>query len=66
MWRGSSINFSLFYWVDLAKIDFFNGTSVGVMAIKKAFDQAGLDLPIRGLNDLEPDENVALIEALDS
>jgi predicted secreted protein len=37
-----------------------------VEELRKAFDQAGLDLPIRGLNDLEPDENVALIEALDS
>ncbi len=34
--------------------------------LKKAFDEAGLDLPIRGLNDLEPDENVALIRELDS
>jgi predicted secreted protein len=34
--------------------------------LKKAFDEAGLDLPIRGLNDLEPDENVALIQELDS
>lgn len=42
---GSSINFSLYYWVDLAQIDFFKGTSVGVMAIKKAFDQAGIEIP---------------------
>jgi predicted secreted protein len=34
--------------------------------LKKAFDEAGLDLPILGLNDLEPDENVALIRELDS
>jgi predicted secreted protein len=33
--------------------------------LKKAFDKAALDLPIRGLNDLEPDENVALIRELD-
>ena len=34
--------------------------------LKKVLDEAGLDLPILGLNDLEPDENVALIQALDS
>jgi len=37
-----------------------------IEVLKKAFDEVGLDLPIRGLNDLEPDENVALIQALDS
>ena len=36
-----------------------------VEELKEAFDEAGLDLPIRGLNDLEPDENVAIIQALD-
>jgi len=34
--------------------------------LKKSFEEAGLDLPILGLNDLEPDENVARIQALDS
>ena len=34
--------------------------------LRKALDRAGLDLPIHGLNDLEPDENVALIRALDA
>ena len=34
--------------------------------LRNAFDEAGLDLPIVGLNDLEPDENVARIRELDS
>jgi predicted secreted protein len=33
--------------------------------LRKALDRAGLDLPIHGLNDLDPDENVALIRTLD-
>jgi len=37
-----------------------------VEELKKAFEEAGLDVPIRGLNDLEPDENVALIRELDT
>lgn len=42
---GSSINFSLQYWVDLAQIDYSEGTSAGVMAIKKAFEEAGIEIP---------------------
>ncbi len=34
--------------------------------LRRALDRAGLDLPIHGLNDLEPDENVAIIQALDA
>jgi len=34
--------------------------------LKKVLDEAGLELPILGLNDLEPDENVAHIQTLDS
>ena len=34
--------------------------------LRKAFDEARPNLPIRGLNDLEPDENAALIEELDA
>ena len=34
--------------------------------LKKVLDEAGLELPILGLNDLEPDEHVAHIQTLDS
>jgi predicted secreted protein len=37
-----------------------------VEELKRTFSEAGVDLPIRGLNDLEPEENVALIRELDT
>lgn len=42
---GSSINFTLYYWVDQVNLDYFSGTSAGVMAIKKAFEEAGIEIP---------------------
>ncbi len=41
----SSIDFSLYYWVDSSQPGVFEGTNVGVKVIKLAFAQAGIDIP---------------------
>lgn len=43
---GSSINFQVRFWVDFHKnTDFWNPQSDAIIAIKKAFDENGIDIP---------------------
>jgi small conductance mechanosensitive channel len=42
---ASSIDFTLYYWIDVAATDYLEGTSAGVMNIKAAFDAAGIEMP---------------------
>ena len=42
---GSSIDFTLYYWVDMDSLGLFAGTAVVVKAIKTAFEQADIDIP---------------------
>jgi len=42
---SSTINFTLYYWIDTVTTDFFTSTSAGVMTIKAAFETAGIDMP---------------------
>ena len=42
----SSINFSVRFWIDFAKqTDFLNAQSEAIIALKKAFDAAGITIP---------------------
>ncbi len=40
----TTIHFTLYYWVDLKVVDFFEATSRGVMEIKSALDAVGLGI----------------------
>jgi small conductance mechanosensitive channel len=42
---GSSILFSLFYWVDTIDLKFLDMSDAGVVALEQAFAQAGIDIP---------------------
>ena len=43
---GSSINFTLRFWIDFAKqTDFLQAQSEGIIALKKAFDEGGITIP---------------------
>lgn len=41
----SAINLTLFYWIDGRETPQFRASDLGVPAVKKAFDQAGIDIP---------------------
>ena len=42
----SSINFSVRFWIDFFKqTDFLNAQSEAIIALKKAFDEAGITIP---------------------
>ncbi len=41
----SAINLTLFYWIDGRDTPQFRASDLGVPAVKKAFDQAGIDIP---------------------
>jgi len=41
----SSINFTLYYWIDLAAIDYLSAKDEGVKRIHQAFADAGIDIP---------------------
>lgn len=41
----SSVDFSLYYWVDANLPGVWGGTNAGVKAIKQAFEQAGIEIP---------------------
>ena len=42
----SAINFSVRFWIDFAKqTDFLNAQSEAIIALKKAFDEAGITIP---------------------
>jgi small-conductance mechanosensitive channel len=41
----SAIGFSLFYWLDMAEIGFGDGQTLGIKAVKQAFEIAGIEMP---------------------
>lgn len=41
----SSINFTLFYWIDGRSLSIFQAPDMGVPVIKRAFEDAGIDIP---------------------
>ena len=41
----SAIGFSLFYWLDMAEIGFGDGQTLGIKAVKQAFEEAGIEMP---------------------
>ena len=41
----SSINFTLFYWVDGSSLSIFQAPDLGVPVIKRAFEDTGIDIP---------------------
>lgn len=41
----SSINFTLFYWVDGSALSIFHAPDMGVPVIKRAFEEAKIDIP---------------------
>jgi small conductance mechanosensitive channel len=51
----TTINFTLYYWLDLEVIDFFEGTSRGVMEIKSALDENGMEIsfPVQIVHNVE-------------
>jgi small-conductance mechanosensitive channel len=42
---GASIDMTIYYWLDLNEIGYFEGQSEGLMAINTAFEQAGIEIP---------------------
>jgi small-conductance mechanosensitive channel len=41
----SAVEISVYYWVDMLKVDFMEARDEGVRAIKAAFEQQGIDMP---------------------
>jgi small conductance mechanosensitive channel len=41
----STVDFTLYYWVDVSEIGFLDATDAGITGIKGAFEQAGIDMP---------------------
>lgn len=41
----SSINFSLYYWIDLDQISYFAGQDQGLKAVNRAFEREGIEIP---------------------
>ncbi len=41
----SAIGFSLFYWLDMSETDFGDGQTLGIKAVKLAFEDAGIEMP---------------------
>lgn len=42
---GSSIDFTLYYWVNLEELGYWDGQTAGVKAVKTAFDEVGIEIP---------------------
>jgi len=42
---GSSIDFSLYYWIDVEATSFLTATDQGIKLIKTAFEREGIDIP---------------------
>lgn len=42
---GSSIDFTLYYWIDTANTDYFTAQDQGIVAVEKAFANAKIEIP---------------------
>lgn len=42
---GSSIDFTLYYWIDTGDTDFFTAQDEGLVAVNRAFKEAGIEIP---------------------
>ena len=42
---ASSLDFTLYYWIDTNEIGLFPATDQGVVGIKQAFENAGIEIP---------------------
>jgi small conductance mechanosensitive channel len=41
----STVDFTIYYWVDTEQVGFFDATDTGVATIKAVFEEAGIDMP---------------------
>jgi small-conductance mechanosensitive channel len=51
---GSAIGVKIYYWIDTDESGVFDGTSEGLKLVKRAFDQAGIDMPFPTMTILSP------------
>jgi small conductance mechanosensitive channel len=42
---GSSIDFTLYYWIDTSQMDYFGAQDGGIVLVNQAFAEAGIEIP---------------------